>query len=84
MSLVCVLEPTRCVGDPLKDFDQGRDVSNGSIASALPVTFAGQVLVCQESTERSLLPCHDHKKKLETSESTYAQNAMLMLMNNFV
>lgn len=84
MSLVCVLEPTRCVGDPLKDFDQGRVVSNGSIASALPVTFAGQVLVCQESTERSLLPCHDHKKKLETSESTYAQNAMLMLMNNFV
>lgn len=49
---------------------------------ALPMIFAGQVLVCQKSPERSLLPCHNRKKMPETLEDTCAQNAMLM--NNFV
>lgn len=57
-------------------------MNNGSHSTCSAHDICRPSLGCQKSPERSLLPCHNHKKRPETLEDTCAQNAMLM--NNFV
>lgn len=58
-------------------------MNNGSTLPALPMIFAGQVLVFVRKAQRDLCCLVIIiKKRPETLEDTCAQNAMLM--NNFV